>query len=119
VVFLQLSVNDSDIVAQCRLVLGVLAKVSVLFHQPDAGKSRDRSALPHMERTMYAAIGINYYDELLVQEHRDIIKAICEHDPEAARKRMYDHVVQSKHNALRLTTPSNSRRQTADAPSCA
>lgn len=63
-----------------------------------------------MERIMYAAIDINYYGELPIQEHRDIVKAIREHDPETARKRMYDHIVQSKHKVLRLTSPSPSRR---------
>jgi DNA-binding GntR family transcriptional regulator len=63
-----------------------------------------------MERIMYAAIDINYYGELPIQEHRDIIKAIREHDPETARKRMYNHIVQSKHKVLRLTSPSPSRR---------
>lgn len=63
-----------------------------------------------MERIMYAAIDINYYGELPIQEHRDIIKAIREHDPDTARKRMFDHIVQSKRKVLRLTTPSPSRR---------
>jgi len=40
----------------------------------------------------------------------ELIKAIREHDPETARKRMYDHIVQSKHKVLRLTAPSPSRR---------
>lgn len=63
-----------------------------------------------MERIMYAAIDINYYGEFPIQEHRDIIKAIRDHDPESARKRMYDHIVQSQRKVLRLTTPSPSRR---------
>lgn len=63
-----------------------------------------------MERIMYAAIDIQYYGEVPTQEHRDIIKAIREHDPEAARKRMYDHIVQSKRKVLRLTASSTTRR---------
>jgi DNA-binding GntR family transcriptional regulator len=63
-----------------------------------------------MERIMYAAIDIHYYGEVPTQEHRDIIRAIRDHDPEAARKRMYDHILQSKRKVLRLTAPSASRR---------
>ncbi|PYY08933.1 MAG: hypothetical protein DMG69_12930 [Acidobacteria bacterium] len=62
-----------------------------------------------MERIMYAVVDIHYYGEVPIQEHRDIIKAIREHDPQAARKRMYDHIVQSKHKVLRLTSPSTTR----------
>ena len=63
-----------------------------------------------MERIMYAAIDINYYGEVPTQEHHDIIKAIREHHPEAARKCMHAHIVQSKRKVLRLTTPSSTPR---------
>jgi DNA-binding GntR family transcriptional regulator len=56
-----------------------------------------------MERIMYAAIGIHYYGEVPTQEHMEIIKAIREHDPAAARKLMYEHIIQSKGKVLRLT----------------
>ena len=56
-----------------------------------------------MERIMYAAIGIHYYGEVPTQEHMQIIKAIREHDPPAARKLMYEHIIQSKGKVLRLT----------------
>ncbi len=88
-----------------------------LFHVGIARLSRNQmlvravtEARSLMERIMYAAIDINYYGEVPTQEHRDIIKAIREHDPEAAQKRMYDHIVQSKRKVLRLTTPSSTRR---------
>jgi len=88
-----------------------------LFHVGIARLSRNQmlvravtEARSLMERIMYAAIDINYYGELPTQEHRDIIKAIREHDPEKARKRMYEHIAQSKHKVLRLTAPPSTRR---------
>jgi len=59
-----------------------------------------------MERIMYAAIDIHYYGELPTREHQDIIAAIYEHNPEAARNHMYNHIVQSKGKVLRLTAAS-------------
>jgi GntR family transcriptional regulator, rspAB operon transcriptional repressor len=56
-----------------------------------------------MERIMYAAIDIHYYGEVPTREHTEIMKAIREHNAEAARKLMYDHIVQSKSKVLRLT----------------
>jgi GntR family transcriptional regulator, rspAB operon transcriptional repressor len=56
-----------------------------------------------MERIMYAAIDIHYYGEVPTREHTDIMRAIREHDPETARKLMYDHIVQSKSKVLRIT----------------
>ena len=34
------------------------------------------------------------------------MKAILEHNPEAARRHMYDHIIQSKGKVLRLTASS-------------
>src|SRR5581483_1036506 len=59
-----------------------------------------------MERIMYAAIDIHYYGEVPTREHKAIMRAIREHKPDAARKHMYDHIVQSKDKVLRLTTSS-------------
>jgi len=56
-----------------------------------------------MERIMYAAIDIHYYGEVPTREHTNIMKAIREHDPETARRLMYDHIIQSKGKVLRLT----------------
>ena len=56
-----------------------------------------------MERIMYAAIDIHYYGEVPTREHTEIMRAIREHNPEAARKLMYDHIIQSKGKVLRLT----------------
>jgi DNA-binding GntR family transcriptional regulator len=60
-------------------------------------------ARSQMERIMYAAIDIHYYGEVPTQEHQDIIRAIRQHNPEAARKSMYVHISQSKDKVLRLT----------------
>lgn len=57
-----------------------------------------------MERIMYAAIDIHYYGEVPTFEHTEIMKAIREHDADAARKLMYEHITQSKDKVLRLTT---------------
>jgi DNA-binding GntR family transcriptional regulator len=57
-----------------------------------------------MERIMYAAIDIHYYGEVPTREHIEIMRAIREHNPEAAHKLMYDHIIQSKGKVLRLTT---------------
>ena len=52
------------------------------------------------------AIDIHYYGEVPTREHRAIMKAILEHDPEAARRHMYDHIIQSRGKVLRLTGSS-------------
>jgi len=46
-----------------------------------------------MERIMYAAIDIHYFGEVPTREHREIMKAIVEHNPDAARRHMHDHIV--------------------------
>ncbi len=56
----------------------------------------------HMERVMYAAIGIGYYGEAPVKEHSEIVQAIRNHDPELARRLMYEHIIQSRAKVLRL-----------------
>ncbi|HJY87105.1 MAG TPA: GntR family transcriptional regulator, partial [Candidatus Acidoferrales bacterium] len=58
----------------------------------------------HMERLMYAAIDIGYYGEAPVQEHCAIIRAICRHDADLARRLMYDHILQSRGKVLRLAS---------------
>jgi len=56
-----------------------------------------------MERIMYAAIDIHYYGELPGREHREILQAIQERDPEQARQRMHNHIMQSKDKVLGVT----------------
>ncbi|HET9399598.1 MAG TPA: GntR family transcriptional regulator [Candidatus Acidoferrales bacterium] len=58
----------------------------------------------HMERVMYAAIGIGYYGEAPVQEHEAIIHAIRTQNADIARKLMYDHILQSRGKVLRLAS---------------
>jgi DNA-binding GntR family transcriptional regulator len=83
------------------------------FHLGIARLSRNQmlvravnEARSQMERIMYAAIDIHYYGEVPAREHQEILKAIEEHNPELARKRMYDHISQSKDKVLRLAAPS-------------
>lgn len=83
------------------------------FHLGIARLSRNQmlvravnEARSQMERIMYAAIDIHYYGEVPAREHQEIVKAIQEHNPELARKRMYDHISQSKDKVLRLAAPS-------------
>jgi len=56
----------------------------------------------HMERVMYAAIGIGYYGEAPVKEHAEIIEAIRGRQPELARRLMCEHIIQSRAKVLRL-----------------
>ncbi len=81
------------------------------FHVGIARLSRNQmlvravsEARSQMERIMYAAIDIHYYGEVPSREHQEIVKAIQEHNPELARKRMYDHIIQSKDKVLRLAS---------------
>jgi len=83
------------------------------FHLGIARLSRNQmlvravnEARSQMERIMYAAIDIHYYGEVPAREHQEIVKAIQEHNPDLARKRMYDHISQSKDKVLRLAAPS-------------
>src|SRR4029077_840673 len=83
------------------------------FHLGIARLSRNQmlvravnEARSQMERIMYAAIDIHYYGEVPAREHQEIVKAIQDHNPELARKRMYDHISQSKDKVLRLAAPS-------------
>lgn len=56
----------------------------------------------HMERVMYAAIGISYYGEAPVKEHSEIVDAIRGHHADLARRLMYEHIMQSRAKVLRL-----------------
>ena len=80
------------------------------FHATVARLSRNQmlvqavnEARSQMERIMFAAIDIDYYGEAPSREHREILKAIQDRDPERARQRMYEHIVQSKDKVLGLT----------------
>ena len=88
-------------------------EADTFFHLGIARLSRNQmlvravnEARSQMERIMYAAIDIHYYGEVPAREHQEIVKAIQEHNPELARKRMYDHISQSKDKVLRLAAPS-------------
>jgi len=88
-------------------------EADTLFHVGIARLSRNQmliravnEARCQMERIMYAAIDINYFGEVPTREHRAIMKAIVEHNPDAARRHMHDHIVQSKGKVLRLTGSS-------------
>lgn len=61
------------------------------------GVSEARS---QMERIMFAAIDIHYYGEVPGREHREILQAIEDRDPERARQRMHNHIMQSKDKVL-------------------
>ncbi|MGH9747861.1 MAG: GntR family transcriptional regulator [Candidatus Acidiferrales bacterium] len=80
------------------------------FHATVARLSRNQmlvqavnEARSQMERIMFAAIDIDYYGEAPSREHREILKAIQDRDPERARQRMHEHIVQSKDKVLGLT----------------
>lgn len=80
------------------------------FHGTIARLSRNQmliqavyEARSQMERIMFAAIDIEYYGEAPSREHREILKAIQDRDPERARQRMHEHVQQSKDKVLGLT----------------
>lgn len=88
-------------------------EADTIFHVGIARLSRNQmliravnEARCQMERIMYAAIDIHYFGEVPTREHRAIMKAIVEHDPDAARRHMHDHIVQSKSKVLRLTGSS-------------
>jgi DNA-binding FadR family transcriptional regulator len=87
------------------------------FHTTVARLSRNQmliqavhEARSQMERIMFAAIDIEYYGEAPSREHREILKAIQDRDPDRARVRMYEHVVQSKDKVLGLTGFASSPR---------
>lgn len=86
------------------------------FHMGIARLSRNQmlvravsEARSQMERIMYAAIDIHYFGEVPTREHKEIVEAIQEHNPGLARKRMYDHIIQSKDKVLRLASSVPSR----------
>jgi GntR family transcriptional regulator, rspAB operon transcriptional repressor len=88
-------------------------EADTIFHVGIARLSRNQmliravnEARCQMERIMYAAIDIHYFGEVPTREHQAIMKAIVEHNPDAARRHMYDHIVQSKSKVLRLTGSS-------------
>jgi GntR family transcriptional regulator, rspAB operon transcriptional repressor len=81
------------------------------FHVTIARLSRNQmvvqavsEARSQMERIMFAAIDINYFGEAPGREHREILKTIQDRDPELARQRMYEHIMQSKDKVLGLTS---------------
>jgi len=88
-------------------------EADTLFHVGIARLSRNQmliravsEARSQMERIMYAAIDIHYYGEVPTREHKEIMKAIRERNPDSARKCMYKHIIQSKDKVFRLTTSS-------------
>ena len=92
-------------------------EADTVFHVGIARLSRNQmlvravsEARCQMERIMYAAIDIHYFGEVPTREHQQIMTAILEHNPEAARRLMHDHIVQSKGKVLRLTSSSPVRQ---------
>ena len=88
-------------------------EADTVFHVGIARLSRNQmlvravsEARCQMERIMYAAIDIHYFGEVPTLEHRQIMTAILEHNPAAARRHMQDHIIQSKGKVLRLTDSS-------------
>ncbi len=91
-------------------------EADTIFHVGIARLSRNQMLIKavhesrcQMERIMYAAIDIRYFGELPTREHRAIMKDIVEHNPDAARRHMHDHIVQSKSKVLRLTVSPGGR----------
>jgi DNA-binding GntR family transcriptional regulator len=91
-------------------------EADTLFHVGIGRLSRNQmlvraisEARSQMERIMFAAIDIHYYGEVPTREHQEIIKAIRQHNPEAARKSMHEHISQSKDKVVRLTMSSTVR----------
>jgi DNA-binding GntR family transcriptional regulator len=87
------------------------------FHIAIARLSRNQmliqavsDARGQMERIMYAAIDIDYYGEEPGKEHREILRAIQDRDPERARREMHSHIMQSMDKVLGLTGASGYRR---------
>ena len=58
----------------------------------------------HMERIMYAAIGIGYYGEAPTREHVEILDAVRRHDGDASRRLMQEHILQSRAHVLQLAS---------------
>jgi hypothetical protein len=56
---------------------------------------------------MYASIDVGYYGELPTKEHLAILEAFQNRAPDAARKRMCDHIFISRDKVLRLATGSS------------
>ena len=88
-------------------------EADTVFHVGIARLSRNQmlvravsEARCQMERIMYAAIDIHYFGEVPTREHQQIMAAILEHNPDAARRHMHDHIIQSKGKVLRLTDSS-------------
>jgi DNA-binding GntR family transcriptional regulator len=88
-------------------------EADTVFHVGIARLSRNQmlvravsEARCQMERIMYAAIDIHYFGEVPTREHQQIMTAILEHNPDAARRHMHDHIIQSKGKVLRLTDSS-------------
>lgn len=96
--------------ADDRLSCVRFIEADTAFHSTVAQLSRNQmliqavhEARSQMERIMFAAIDIDYYGEAPSREHLEILKAIQDRDPERARRRMYEHIVQSKDKVLGLT----------------
>lgn len=84
-------------------------EVDTEFHVGIAKLTRNRLLLRavadlrcHMERIMFAAIGIGYYGEVPAREHGEILEAVRNRDAQLAHKLMQDHVIGSKDKVLQL-----------------
>ena len=114
--FIRLGVEAVEVAGAGEVGTDVFDGVLVIFHVGIARLSRNQmliravhEARCQMERIMYAAIDIRYFGELPTREHRAIMKDIVEHNPDAARRHMHDHIVQSKSKVLRLTVSPGGR----------
>jgi DNA-binding GntR family transcriptional regulator len=80
------------------------------FHMTVARLSRNQMVVQavsesrsQMEHIMFAAIDINYFGEAPDREHRELLKAIQDRNPERARQLMFQHIMQSKDKVMGLT----------------
>lgn len=63
-----------------------------------------KDARSQMERIMLAAIDIQYFGELPMREHLEILAAIREKDAPRARELMHSHIMQSKDKILGIAS---------------
>ncbi|MBV8050045.1 MAG: GntR family transcriptional regulator [Acidobacteriaceae bacterium] len=80
-----------------HLGIAQLTRNQMLFEAVHEARSQ-------MERIMLAAIDINYFGEVPNREHMEILKAIRNQDAERARRRMHDHIMQSKDKVLGIAS---------------
>jgi GntR family transcriptional regulator, rspAB operon transcriptional repressor len=87
-----------------------LIEADTNFHITIARLSRNQmlvqavsQARSQMERIFFTSIDMNHYGKAQARGHREIVEAIQHRDPERARQRMHQHLVESKQKILSLT----------------